>query len=98
VRYLSFTDVNKILENNKPLEGAFIKISNPPLCNSILVTALTKNTTKNTIEMYFENYERSGGGKIYGDIIYQKYKGKAVVSFCDPQGKLNIKQLLDRIL
>jgi RNA recognition motif-containing protein len=88
VRYLSFfTDLKKILQNNKPLEGAILEISNPPVCNSILVTGLTKNTTKEAIEMYFENYERSGGGKIYGDIIYLKNKGKAVVSFCDPQGK-----------
>ena len=60
-----------------------LKISNPPVCNSILVTGLSKRTSKQAIEMYFEN-ERNGGGKIYGDIIYQKDKGVAVVSFCDP--------------
>jgi predicted RNase H-like HicB family nuclease len=80
--------MKKILEYNKRLEGAVLRISNPPLCNSILVTGLTKNTTKQAIEMYFEN-EKNGGGKIYGGIIYQKEKGKAVVSFCDPHGKAN---------
>ena len=75
------------MEKQKPLEGAVLKISNPPVCNSILISGLTKNTTKDTIEMYFEN-EKNGGGKIYGDVIYQKDKGKAVVSFCNPQGKV----------
>jgi hypothetical protein len=77
------------MEKEKPLylEGAVLKISNPPVCNSILISGLTKNTTKDTIEMYFEN-EKNGGGKIYGDVIYQKDKAKAVVSFCDPQGKV----------
>ncbi|XP_028392657.1 protein mono-ADP-ribosyltransferase PARP14-like [Dendronephthya gigantea] len=70
--------------NNRRLEGAELKFSNPPVCNSVLVTGLTKKTTKDTIEMFFEN-ERNGGGKIYGDIIYQKDKGIAVVSFCNPR-------------
>ncbi len=75
------------MENEKGLEETVLKISNPPVCNSVLVTGLTKNTTKQTIEMYFEN-KNNGGGKIYGDIIYQNDKGKALVSFCDPQGKV----------
>ena len=37
--------------------------------------------------MYFES-KKHGGGKIYGDIIYQKDQGKAVISFCHPRGKI----------
>lgn len=81
------TDIKNLLEKGRPLEGALLKMSNPPLCNSILVTGLSANTTKEAIEMYFEN-ERNGGGNIYGDVIYQKSKQRAVVSFCNPQGKL----------
>ena len=78
-----------VLENVKSLEGATLVISNPPVCNSILVTGFnTANTTKQAIEMYFEN-KNKGGGKIYGDVIYQQDQGKAVVSFCDPKGKIN---------
>jgi hypothetical protein len=78
-----------VLKNAKPLEGAILEISNPPVCNSILVTGInTWNTTKQALEMYFEN-ENRGGGKIYGDVIYQKDQGQAVVSFCDPDGKIN---------
>ena len=73
------------MENEKLLEGAVLKISNPPVCNSVLITGLTKSTTKDSIEMYFEN-KKNGGGKIYGDVIYQKEKGMAVVSFCNPEG------------
>jgi predicted RNase H-like HicB family nuclease len=85
--FLTFTDIKEILRTEQRLEGAVLKISNPPVCNSILVTGLTKNTTREAIEFYFEN-EQNGGGKIYGDIIHQKAKGKAVVSFCDPQGNV----------
>ena len=79
--------MKKISDKNKPLEGATLKFSNPPVCNSILVTGLNRNTTKDGIEMYFES-KKHGGGKIYGDIIYQKDQGKAVISFCHPRGKI----------
>lgn len=79
--------MKKISERNKPLEGAILKFSFPPVCNSVLVTGLNRNTTKDGIEMYFES-EKYGGGKIYGDIIYQQDKGKAVISFCHPRGKI----------
>ena len=78
--------MKKVLESKKTLDGAVLKISNPPVCNSILVTGLTKKTTKQAIEMYFED-ERCGGGRTYRDVIYQKDGGKAVVSFCNPLGK-----------
>ena len=71
----------------RPLEGAVLKISNPPVCNSVSITGLGKNTTKQTIELYFED-EKHGGGKIYGDIIYQEDQGKAIASFCNPNGKI----------
>ena len=80
-----FTDMQRVLSYKKPLEGASLKITNPPVCNSILITGLSEKTSKQAIEMYFEN-ERNGGGKIYGDVIYQKDHQRAVVSFCDPEG------------
>lgn len=81
------TDLDKVLrEKKKPLEGAQLKISHPPVCNTLLITGLTHNTTKQAIEMYFES-EKNGGGKIYGEVIHQKERGEAIVSFCDPDGK-----------
>ena len=87
---LYFTDVEtvQLLITKKPLEGTPLKISNPRVCNSILITGLAEKTSKQAIEMYFEN-EKNGGGKIYGDVIYQKDQGKAVVSFCDPKCKVD---------
>ncbi|XP_046849873.1 protein mono-ADP-ribosyltransferase PARP14-like isoform X2 [Xenia sp. Carnegie-2017] len=77
-------DLDKVLrEKKKPLEGAQLKISHPPVCNTLLITGLTHNTTKQAIEMYFES-EKNGGGKIYGEVIHQKERGEAIVSFCDP--------------
>ena len=85
------TDIQKIMETERHLDGATLKFSNPPVCNSILITGLSRNTTKDIITMYLEN---KSGGKIYGDVIYQKDTGKAAVSFCDPQGKVKYIILL----
>ncbi|XP_028392654.1 protein mono-ADP-ribosyltransferase PARP14-like [Dendronephthya gigantea] len=60
VSFNDVPDINNVLQNNKKLEGAVLKFSNPPVCNSVLVTGLTKKTTKQTIEMFFEN-EKNGG-------------------------------------
>ena len=77
--------MERVLECKKPLEDAILKITNPSVCNSILIAGLSKKTSKQAIEMYFEN-KKNGGGKIYGDVIYQKDHRRAVVSFCDPEG------------
>ena len=80
--------MQRVLNYKKSLKGAFFKITNPPVCNSILITGLSEKTCKSAIEMYFEN-EKNGGGKIYGDVIYEKDHQRAVVSFCDPDGNFD---------
>ena len=79
--------MDKVREKAKkrPLEGAFLKFTNPPVCNSILVTGLSKETTKDAIELKFEN-SKYGGGEIL-DVVYQQDEGKAVIFYFDPNGK-----------
>ena len=82
--------MNKATQKAKTrcLEGAVLKISNPPICHSVLMTGFNKETTKNAIELKFEN-SKYGGGEIL-DIVYQQEQGKAVISFLDTNGKIYI--------
>ena len=70
----------------KKLEGVILKITHPPVCNSILVTGISKDTTKDGLELRFEN-SKYGGGEIL-NVVYQESKGKAIISFLDPSGKI----------
>ena len=70
----------------RKLEGITPKITQPPLCNSILVTGISKDTTKDALELRFEN-SKFGGGEIL-NVIYQESKGKAIISFFEPSGKI----------
>ena len=72
----------------KHLEDAVLKISNPPICHSVLMTGFNKKTTKNAIELKYEN-PKYGGGEIL-DIVYQQEEGKAVLSFLDPNSEIYI--------
>ena len=72
----------------KRFEGAVLKISNPPICHSVLMTGFNQETTKNAIELKYEN-PKYGGGEIL-DVVYQQEEGKAVISFFEPNGKIYI--------
>jgi hypothetical protein len=46
------------------LEGATLKVSRVPVSNCLLVTSLTPDIHEDTIEFYFENSRKSGGGPV----------------------------------
>ena len=85
-----FKDMNKVTQKAKikRFEGAMLRISNPPICHSVLMTGFNKETTKNAIEIKFAN-PKYGGGEIL-DVVYQQEEGKAVIYFFDPNGKMYI--------
>lgn len=56
-----------------------------PVCSCILVTGLKKETTDDTIELYFENEKRSGGKDV--SQVERKGKDQALVYFEDPSCK-----------
>lgn len=55
------------------------------LTDTIQVSGLTKKVSKETVQLYFENTRRSGGGDI-SDIVEEE-DGTMLIKFCDPQGK-----------
>ena len=54
---------------------------------TIEVTGLSATTTKDSIEMFFENKRRSGGGEVE-HVDYAPDQGKAIVTFANAESKL----------
>jgi len=76
----------------KGLAGKRLRLELVPICTSILVTGLKKETSDDTIQLYFEN-EKRGGGK---DVSKMERKGKdeVLVHFEDPSSK-NFKLIIE---
>ena len=59
-----------------------------PICSCILVTGLKKETTDDTIALYFENEKRSGGKDV--SQVERKGRDQALVYFEDPSSKIHL--------
>jgi len=59
-----------------------------PICSCILVTGLKKETTDDTIALYFENEKRSGGKDV--SQVERKGKDQALVYLEDPSSVQNV--------
>ena len=77
--------LHKVGKDRKGLEGKKPRLERVPVCSCILVTGLNKETTDDTIELYFENEKRSGGR--YVSQVERKSKDQALVYFEDPSSK-----------
>ena len=71
---------------SKPLKGVSLQAELCKVIDSIRVREVTKNYTKDYFHLYFENPEKSGGGKVTS--INFLGNGEAIVTFQDPRGKL----------
>ncbi|XP_053407776.1 protein mono-ADP-ribosyltransferase PARP14-like isoform X2 [Mercenaria mercenaria] len=58
-----FQELEKIFGKTK-LEGASLKVYQVPISSCIIVANLPSGVTKETIEFYFENTRKSGGGQV----------------------------------
>ena len=56
-----------------------------PICTCIQVKGLRKESSEETIELYFENTKRSGGGIV--SRVERTEKDQALVYFEDPSSK-----------
>ena len=75
----------KVNKDRKGLEGKKPRLERVPICSCILVTGLKKETTDDTIELYFENAKRSGGKDV--SQVERKGRDQALVYFEDPSSK-----------
>lgn len=48
----------------KPLEKRFLTVKRVPLSNCIIVSGFSEGISDSTLEYYFENEKRSGGGTV----------------------------------
>ena len=89
--FLYFLDFESLFCNvkkdRKGLEGKKPHLERVPICSCILVTGLKKETTDDTIELYFENEKRSGGKDV--NQVERKGKHQALVYFEDPTSKIH---------
>ncbi|XP_078364642.1 protein mono-ADP-ribosyltransferase PARP14-like isoform X2 [Oculina patagonica] len=79
---------HKVNKDRKGLEGKKPRVDRVPICSCILVTGLKKETTDDTIELYFENEKRSGGKDV--SQVERKGKDHALVHFEDPSSVQNV--------
>ncbi|KAK3589891.1 hypothetical protein CHS0354_015917 [Potamilus streckersoni] len=59
-------DIDWLLKRvkEKPLEGNYIQVKRVPVTRSVQLMGLHPTTTNDTVELYFENAKRSGGGPV----------------------------------
>ena len=55
------------------------------------IFGVTDNITEDVLELFFENYERSGGGDIRNIEMLPQIKS-AIITFDDPQGNIYLSQ------
>ncbi|XP_077861950.1 protein mono-ADP-ribosyltransferase PARP10-like, partial [Saccoglossus kowalevskii] len=70
--------------SKRALDGSFLHLHPVSVTNSILVAGISQSTSTDTLELYFENKRRSGGGDIQ-DTSYDSDTNTAVVQFEDPK-------------
>ena len=67
------------------LEDASLKIYPVPISNCIMVANLASDITKDTIEFYFENKRKSGGGQV--EKVVMNEDDTCLVFFADYTGR-----------
>ena len=72
------------------IEEQLSSIDEPELQScTIDVSGVNKNTSQETVKMFFENRKKSGGGKIE-DMWYNNSNGNYVITFTPREGKFLI--------
>ena len=76
---------DKVAKDPKGLERKHLQLERVPICSCIQVQGLKSETSDETIELYFENHRKSGGGPVSS--VERKDKDEALVYFEDPSSK-----------
>ena len=76
-------------EQNQP-KGNTVEEQETPRTD-VLICGFPSNTSKDFIELYFENKTRSGGGPIKS-VTFDDPRTTAIVVFENPKGKLSPKK------
>ena len=76
------SDLDKTIQRfrEKKLQNAVVSAEKVQVTNCILVRGLAANTSKDMMELYFENHRKSGGGPV-SDVQIDTEENCAVVVF-----------------
>lgn len=77
---LDYKKLENVCKQHK-LESAMLQLSRVPVSNCVVVSNLKPDVTKDTVEYYFENKRKSGGGEV--DKVVMQDDGKCFVYFND---------------
>ena len=79
---LYVSDLDKTVQRfrEKKLQSASVSAEKVQITNCILVRGLAANTSKDMVELYFENSRKSGGGPV-SDVQIDTEENCAVVIF-----------------
>ncbi|XP_035682790.1 uncharacterized protein LOC118420183 [Branchiostoma floridae] len=69
---------------SRPLSGQILSVFPVVVTRSVQLSGITKRITQDQLLEYFEDTEKSGGGKIL-EIIPGKQQGTAIIRFKDPK-------------
>lgn len=86
---LYLTDFTKLEAacQKKALEKRFLTVKRVPISNCIIVSGFSEGISDSTLEYYFENEKRSGGGTVI-DIKVNHEDCTCLVHFEDHTGRL----------
>ena len=85
--HILFTDVKSAVQSfeKRKFKGNVITAEEVEITDGILVQGLKNDTSKEVLELYFENTRKSGGGPIRESTMYPE-DNKAVVHFEEEHG------------
>ena len=91
---MCFVAIETMLKEEHEVAGVKVSVEvmdeeEEPALATIVVDGITPKIDEDTLEMYFSNTKKSGGGEIESGGI-QIDGTKAYVTFCDPQGNVAI--------
>ena len=72
----------------KTLDGSTLSIQMVEKCNAVCVTGIDKTITVDTVDNFFCNKRRSGGGEVE-TVDYKPQDGYCIVYYVNPSGMLS---------
>ena len=84
--YLDFEKLEKTCQK-KPLEKYYLSVKRVPVSKCICVSGFSEDTSKSTLEFYFDNERKSGGVNVT-DVKMDHEENMCLVFFEDPKGKI----------
>ena len=72
----------------KTLDGSTLSIHMVEKCNAVCITGIDKTITVDTVDNFFCNKRRSGGGEV-DTVDYKPQNGYCIVYYVNPSGMLS---------